>query len=106
MSSAPAPGTLTFAQAIALAQSHWQAGQAAQAETLCRRVLDVDPGQPDAHYLLALMAHAYGKREMAIDHLKKPATRRVHRQRSGPIWRRCVVRRDVWKKRRLRGGRR
>nr|WP_087722070.1 tetratricopeptide repeat protein [Pandoraea sp. PE-S2T-3] len=71
MSSAPAPGTLTFAQAIALAQSHWQAGQAAQAETLCRRVLEVDPGQPDAHYLLALMAHAYGKREMAIDHLKK-----------------------------------
>jgi len=73
MSSSPdsAPGTLTFAQAIALAQSHWQAGQAAQAEMLCRRVLEAAPDQPDAHYLLALMAHAYGKREMAINHLTR-----------------------------------
>ncbi len=62
--------TLTLAQAIALAQSHWQAGQAPQAEVLCRRVLDVAPEHPDAHYLLGLMAHAYGKRDMAIDHLR------------------------------------
>ncbi|VVE08112.1 glycosyltransferase [Pandoraea fibrosis] len=64
------PGTLTFTQAIALAHSHWQAGQAPQAELLCRRVLDVSPEHPDAHYLLGLMAHAYGKRDMAIDHLR------------------------------------
>ncbi|VVG72489.1 glycosyltransferase [Pandoraea apista] len=64
------PGTLTFAQAIALAQSHWQAGQAPQAELLCRRILEVSPEHPDAHYLLGLMAHAYGKREMAVDHLR------------------------------------
>lgn len=61
---------LTFAQAIALANSHWQAGQAAQAEMLCRRVLDAAPEHPDAHYLLGLMAHAYGKRDMAIEHLR------------------------------------
>ncbi|WP_286798864.1 tetratricopeptide repeat protein [Pandoraea sp. 64-18] len=61
---------LTFAQAIALAHSHWQAGQAPQAEVLCRRVLDASPEHPDAHYLLGLMAHAYGKRDMAIDHLR------------------------------------
>ncbi|ANJ87074.1 hypothetical protein MB84_30985 [Pandoraea oxalativorans] len=55
---------------MALANSHWQAGQAAQAETLCRRVLDAAPEHPDAHYLLGLMAHAYGKRDMAIEHLQ------------------------------------
>ncbi|VVE43161.1 glycosyltransferase [Pandoraea aquatica] len=68
-SSPAAAGTLTFAQAIALANSHWQAGQAAQAEMLCRRILDASPEHPDAHYLLGLMAHAYGKRDMAIEHL-------------------------------------
>ncbi|VVE69463.1 glycosyltransferase [Pandoraea captiosa] len=62
--------TLTFAQAMTLANAHWQAGQAAQAESLCRRVLEVAPDHPDAHYLLGLMAHAYGKRDMAIGHLE------------------------------------
>lgn len=84
MSSAPSPAsssplagsspdaspTLTFVQALALANSHWQAGQAAQAEILCRRVLEAAPDHPDAHFLLGLMAHAYGKREMAIGHLQ------------------------------------
>ncbi|VVE54504.1 glycosyltransferase [Pandoraea communis] len=69
-SPSSSPGTLTFAQAVALAQSHWQAGQAPQAEVLCRRVLEVSPEHPDAHYLLGLMAHAYGKPAMAIDHLR------------------------------------
>lgn len=55
---------------MALANSHWQAGQAAQAEALCRRVLEVVPDHPDAHYLLGLMAHAYGKQDMAIGHLE------------------------------------
>ncbi len=71
MSSASSTsGTLTFAQAIALAHSHWQAGQAPQAEVLCRRVLEAAPEHPDAHYLLGLMAHAYGKRDVAIEHLR------------------------------------
>ncbi|VVE68163.1 Beta-barrel assembly-enhancing protease [Pandoraea anapnoica] len=61
---------LTFPQAIARAHTHWQAGQAQQAEILCRRVLAVAPEYPDAHYLLGLMAHAYGKLEMAIGHLR------------------------------------
>nr|WP_246183910.1 tetratricopeptide repeat protein [Pandoraea anhela] len=65
-----APQTLTFAQAMARANSHWQAGQAQQAEILCRRVLEVAPEHPDAHYLLGLMAHAFGKRDMAIGHLE------------------------------------
>ncbi|VVE35090.1 glycosyltransferase [Pandoraea capi] len=68
--SQTAPQTLTFAQAMALANSHWQAGQAQQAESLCRRVLEVAPEHPDAHYLLGLMAHAFGKRDMAIGHLE------------------------------------
>ncbi len=67
----PVAETLTFAQAIARAHTHWQAGQAPQAEVLCRRVLEASPGHPDAHYLLGLMAHAYGKLDMAIDHLRE-----------------------------------
>jgi len=56
------------------AQAHWNAGQADQAEGLCRRVLANWPGQPDALHLLGLMAHAYGNLDGAIDYLRE-ATR-------------------------------
>ncbi|CAG9199883.1 TPR_REGION domain-containing protein [Paraburkholderia tropica] len=52
------------------AHAHWNAGQAAQAEQLCQRVLAVAPGQSDALHLLGLMAHAYGKLDLAIEHLQ------------------------------------
>lgn len=65
------PAELTLAQALALAQSHWNAGQAQQAEQLCWRILEKWPGQPDAVHLLGVMAHAYGKLDMAIDFLRQ-----------------------------------
>jgi tetratricopeptide (TPR) repeat protein len=62
--------TLTLAEALTRAHAHWTAGQAGQAEQLCQRVLAVVPGQPDALHLLGLMAHAYGKLDLAISHVQ------------------------------------
>ncbi|WP_321905245.1 sulfotransferase [Paraburkholderia tropica] len=70
MPDSNASPTLTFAEALTRAYAHWNAGQAAQAEQLCQRVLAVSPGQSDALHLLGLMAHAYGNLDLAIEHLQ------------------------------------
>lgn len=62
---------LTVLQALELANAHWNAGQAAQAEQLCLRVLEVAPLQHDALNLLGLMMHAYGMQDQAIDYIRK-----------------------------------
>lgn len=64
---------LTLEQAFALAQTHWNAGRTPQAEQLCRNILAVHPQQPDTLNLLALMAHAYGKLDTAINFLRLAA---------------------------------
>jgi len=56
-------------QAVALAYRHWEAGQPAQAEQLCRQALQAWPGQAGALHLLGLMAHSYGNSEAAIQYL-------------------------------------
>ena len=63
--------TMTLPEALQRAQAHWQAGQAAQAEQLCQRILASFPGQPDALHLLGLMAHAYGRLDPAIEYLRQ-----------------------------------
>ncbi|MHA6820039.1 sulfotransferase [Ralstonia pseudosolanacearum] len=65
------PETLTIPEALNRAHAHWSAGQAAQAELLCQRVLAAWPGQADALHLLGLMAHAYGHLDLAIAHLRQ-----------------------------------
>lgn len=65
------PQQLTVLQALELANAHWNAGQAAPAEQLCRQVLQVAPLQPDALNLLGLMMYAYGKTELALDYIRK-----------------------------------
>ncbi len=67
----PNPSLLTIDEALRQAHAHWVAGQAAQAETLCRRVLAVEAGQPDALHLLGLMAYAYGRLPEALDLLRQ-----------------------------------
>lgn len=61
------PADLTLDQALALAQSHWNAGQAQQAEHWCRQILATLPGQPDALNLLGVIAHAYRQPDLAIE---------------------------------------
>jgi tetratricopeptide (TPR) repeat protein len=67
----PVANQLTISDALSRAYSHWNAGQAPQAEQLCMRVLQVIPQQPDALNLLGVMAHAYGKLDMAVDFLRR-----------------------------------
>lgn len=61
---------LTVAAALNQAYAHWQAGQAAPAEQLCLRVLGAVRDQPDARHLLGLIALAYGRLDLAADHLR------------------------------------
>ncbi|MGE8666346.1 MAG: tetratricopeptide repeat protein [Achromobacter mucicolens] len=76
MASTPAPpppttGTqLSLREALQQAHAHWNAGQAFQAEVLCRRILAVSPGQADASHLLGLIAHAHGQPALALDLLR------------------------------------
>ncbi len=76
MASTPAPpppttGTqLSLREALQQAHAHWNAGQAAQAEILCRRILAASPGQADASHLLGLIAHAHGQPALALDLLR------------------------------------
>jgi tetratricopeptide (TPR) repeat protein len=66
-----APQNLSIPEALAKAHANWNAGQAAQAELLCQRILAVWPGQADALHLLGLMAHAHGHLDLAIGHLRE-----------------------------------
>ncbi|MCG5244097.1 tetratricopeptide repeat-containing sulfotransferase family protein [Azospirillum doebereinerae] len=69
--SPPAPQGVPIAEAIDMAHRHWEAGQAVEAEHLCRRVLEVWPGQPDVLHLLGLIAHAFDQPDVAIDHMRQ-----------------------------------
>ena len=66
----PAGPALTVAAALSQAYAHWQAGQAGPAEQLCLRVLGAVRDQPDARHLLGLIAHAYGRADLAVEHLR------------------------------------
>lgn len=95
--AANSTSAMSVAQALQRAHAHWNAGQADQAEQLCRRVLAEWPGQADALHFLGLMAHAYGDLDLAIEHVREaclapraPATWyptvRLYRQRVRGDW--------------------
>jgi len=67
----PVTDQLTLPQALNLAHTHWNAGQAQQAEHLCLRLLEKWPQQPAALHLLGLIALAFGRLELAITHLRQ-----------------------------------
>ncbi|MEA3120130.1 MAG: hypothetical protein QOI13_3400 [Paraburkholderia sp.] len=69
MLNAVASETFSIPDALRRARIHLNAGEADEAEKLCRRVLAVWPGQADALHLLGLMASARGHLDLAIDHL-------------------------------------
>lgn len=62
---------MTLQEAFQQAQAYWQAGQAAQAEQLCRQILASVPGQPDTLHLLGIIAHTYGHLDQAIQLLRQ-----------------------------------
>ena len=57
---------LTMSEAVTLAYTHWNSGQAQQAEQLCQRILDKRPQPPDALHLLGLIAHTFGRPDLAV----------------------------------------
>lgn len=71
MSSAPNTDPISIPEALDRAHAHWNAGQVAEAEVYCQRVLAAFPGQADALHLLGLMAHAYGNLDLAIAQLRQ-----------------------------------
>jgi len=61
---------ITIRQTLNLAWQHFQKGQWQQAEQLYLQVLEVDPEQVDALYLLAAIAGQTGRDNQAIDYLQ------------------------------------
>ena len=59
-----APGAL--ADAVPAAWEQYRAGQVAQAESICRRILAQQPDRPDALHLLGVIANQTGHGEQAI----------------------------------------
>jgi tetratricopeptide (TPR) repeat protein len=63
--------TLTLQQAIQMANQHYNANQLAAAEALCRNILQMDPQNSVALYLLGLIADKMGQTEVAINLIKQ-----------------------------------
>jgi len=55
------------ADPLRLAFAHFRAGRQAEAEAICRRILEPEPGHPGAMHLLAMLAHAQGRLGPALD---------------------------------------
>ncbi|MCG5243672.1 tetratricopeptide repeat protein [Azospirillum doebereinerae] len=56
----------SIGEALALALDHLKAGRHAQAETLYGRILDADPGNPEALHRLGLLAALRGEHDRAL----------------------------------------
>ncbi|GAB4336128.1 MAG: tetratricopeptide repeat-containing sulfotransferase family protein [Desulfobulbaceae bacterium] len=48
-----------------------EGGDTAEAERLCRRVLEDDPDCPEAHHLLAVILHQRGANARALEHVRR-----------------------------------
>jgi tetratricopeptide (TPR) repeat protein len=71
MFEAVASKTFSIPEALRRARIHSNAGEADEAERLCRYVLAAWPGQADALHLLGLLASARGNLDLAIDLLRR-----------------------------------
>lgn len=56
-----------IAELVGAGLSHHQAGRLKEAETVYRKVLELDPNQPDALHLLGLLAQQTGHNERAVE---------------------------------------
>lgn len=61
----------TISEALAIAAQQVQAGRAEAAEEICRRILSVEPNQPDAIHLLGRIALQAGKYAIAAHHIAR-----------------------------------
>jgi tetratricopeptide (TPR) repeat protein len=61
----------TLPEALATAIRHHEAGRLQAAEEIYRRILAVEPDEPDALHLLGVIASQSGKHEIAVDHIER-----------------------------------
>jgi tetratricopeptide (TPR) repeat protein/SAM-dependent methyltransferase len=54
------------AEAFAAAYQHYEAGRLADAEQLCRKIIQAHPGHLDALHILGLIAHRHGQPDVAL----------------------------------------
>ena len=59
----------TISEALAIAVQHHQAGRLQAAEQIYRLILQAEPNQADAIYLLGVIAHQVGKHEVAVEYI-------------------------------------
>ncbi|WP_348545012.1 tetratricopeptide repeat protein [Chthoniobacter sp.] len=62
--------TVTVQQAFELALQHHQAGRLAEAETLYRQILAVQPHHADALHFLGVIAHQAGRHDLAVEWIR------------------------------------
>ncbi len=65
---------LPLGEALIYAERCRGEGRLMEAESVCRRVLEVQPNRPEAEHLLGVIAHQGGKLGEAIEHVQR-ATR-------------------------------
>lgn len=58
----------SIGEALLVALDHLEAGRLAEAESLCRRILDADPTRADAWFLAGLAKAKAGRMALACDH--------------------------------------
>jgi len=58
-------------QSLEIAKQHHAAGRLAEAESVYQKILQAEPNQPDALYLLGMIARQSGKNELAVDLIAK-----------------------------------
>ena len=61
----------SIAESLNLALQHHQAGRLQEAETLCMKILSIDPSCVDAVHLLGVIAHQVGQDDIAIEYINK-----------------------------------
>src|ERR1700678_1547240 len=62
---------IDLARTVERARAAWATGHMDEAEMSCRQVLAGWPGQPDATYLLGLMAYRFGNLDLAVTHMRE-----------------------------------
>ena len=73
---APNSQVMTVREVVALAEQHREAGRVAEAENLCRQILQSFPKNAPALHLLGIIAHQSGKAEVGIELLKRAVAAR------------------------------
>ncbi|MGZ3159642.1 MAG: tetratricopeptide repeat protein, partial [Burkholderiaceae bacterium] len=63
----PVPRTVQISRALQTALEHHQSGRFADAETIYRQILKIDPVNFDALHMLGVLAHQVGQHAQAID---------------------------------------